>query len=384
MASLLVALMYWSLVLLPDNMVPGSPTPATGSLDRFHAVNAARTTVAQIIGGIVVILAGASTAWLTIRRVNALEKQVTLQVQGQVTDRLSRGIEQLGATSDAGPVPEIRAGAVFTLERVAIESPEDFGPVFQIVMGYLRTHSPRPADEGEEPVTRAGLRMDVAAAFLAFERLILRRPEDRSDMRVVLTRTLYPQANLSGADLTGADLGGADLGGANLRRAYLGGADLGGADLRRASLGEADLHGADLGGADLRRANLGGANLRGADLRMANLGRANLGGANLGGANLGAANVRAANLRAADLGGADLRWADLRGANLREADLREADLRRANLGGAYLREADLREADLGGAYHEVVAYDEQTVWPVDFRPPLRPNKWDEEPLEGGE
>lgn len=212
-AVFVIAALYWALVPLPSEMV--APTPSAEELDRIRAVNEARRTVAQIVGGFVVIVAGVSTAWLTNRRVNALEKQVALQVEGHVTDRLSRGIEQLGATSDSGPTPEIRAGGVFTLERVAKESPASFEPVFQILMGYLRTHSVRKA--GEQGVMRTELRMelrmDVEAALAAFERLVPLRGLTEASHRVVLPQTNLPSANLSGANLVGANLIAADLSG---------------------------------------------------------------------------------------------------------------------------------------------------------------------------
>ena len=401
-AALLVRAFIWSLVSLPNLMAP-----AQGD-ERFAQVNEARKTVAQIVGGVVLLLAGLSTAWLTLRRVNALERQVALAAEGQVTDRLSRGIEQLGATSDSAPIPEIRAGAVFTLERVAKESEASFEPVFQILMGYLRTHSPHSEDTGD--AGRDSLRMDVEAALSALERLA---PLTQRQATIALPRVHMPGASFNRIDLVEANLRGANLSGANLSRTKLNGANLSGADLSWADLGSADLsdtrlvrtdlRGADLSGADLSsayliEANLGGAEMRGANLDGARLTRADLHTANLTEANVTGGNVREANLTDAilskanlsgailskailsnaNLSGADLGEANLDGANLNGANLRNVNLNRANLSGdlswadlrgADLRGADLTGADLTGADLRQVEWDSATRWPAGFDPP---------------
>lgn len=347
----LAYLAYWALRFLPGRMVPESSTPE--DLARLREVNAARKTIAQIIGGIVVLLGALVTAWLTVRRVRVAEQQVRLETQGDITDRLSRGIEQLGASSDAGPTAEVRAGAVFTLERVAVESAASFGPILQVLMGYLRTHSPRLLDE-KTFTARASLRMDVGAAFLAFERLLSRRAAVRDDLQIVLPQVHYPSANLSGANLSGANLSaaslhGADLGGADLSGADLSGADLSGADLSSCDLSGADINDADLTGATLYDAHLMGAYVRGSDLR---------------GADLGEAHLRGAILVGADLRGAYLRLADLSGAHLRDANLADAIVGWADLSGA-----DFTDATLDGADLLHCAYDEVTRWPAGFKPP---------------
>lgn len=371
-AGALAVALFWVLVDMPNRMAP-----ALDESVRFTQVNEARKTVAQIVGGVVVLVAGASTAWLTLRRVNALERQVALAAEGQVTERLSRAIEQLGATSDAGPIPEIRAGGVFSLERVAKESEASFEPVFQIVMGYLRTHSPRLADTDQQE--RDSLRVDIDAALSALERLVPLRPRSTS---LVLPRVHMPGANLRGANLLRANLGGADLSMA----------DLLGADLRVVNLVGANLSSAELTGADLRVANLSRASLRGAHLRWARIGT----------------NLTGADLSHADLCEADLSWADLTGANLTGADLSSADppgpvlrapaqprdpvpasqpefsvgdrvrarivegernLSGANLSRANVSGANLSGANLSGANLTDVEWDSETVWPIGFDAP---------------
>jgi len=167
--------------------------------------------------------------------------------------------------------------------------------------------------------------------------------------------------DLTYANLEGADLKGADLTGANLRRANLRGANLEGANLE----------GANLAGANLIKANLRSADLRHANLVNANLTYANLYNADLTGANLADAKLADAKPTGATLNGADLRGADLSGANLGYADLRGADLRGADLTRAKLEVADLRGAKLEGADLTAVGFDGNTIWPDNFKPPVR-------------
>jgi hypothetical protein len=138
--------------------------------------------------------------------------------------------------------------------------------------------------------------------------------------------------------------------GAKLRQFKLKGADLSGTDFRDADLREADL----------REANLSGADLSGADLSIADLRGANLHGADLRGAKLRGADLDKADLREADLCEVDLRWTDLR-----EAYLTGAIFSQSDLVGANLSRVNLDKVDLHGAQ-----YDDTTMWPKDFEPPI--------------
>ncbi len=257
-----------------------------------------------------------------------------LTEQGQVTDRYTKAIEQLGSAT-----VDVTIGGIYALERIARDSPRDHPTVMEVLAACIREHSREPSLRSApvvgtpEPVTRP----DIQAAVT-----VIGRRDAAHDLRQINLRGVYlPLADLYEADLTGADLTGADLTGASLAHADLGPSDLthAGLTLARpipAKLAHANLTSADLYEADLTRADLTGADLTNADLTGAKLPRAHLTHANLARAQLIAANLTRANLTGADLTGANLRGGKLRGANLTRANLTGADLGLANLTGADL------------------------------------------------
>src|SRR6266542_4393276 len=241
-----------------------------------------------------------------------LREQITLAQEGQITERFTRAIDQLG---QPGPDRlDVRLGGIYALERIAHDSPTHRLAVFEIFTAFIRSHAPLPpplpgehnanAHTNQVPLLQSRA-PDIQAALT----IIGRRPTHKNDPPLDLRQTDLREANLGGANLTGTHLAGA-----NLTRAQLGGADLTGADLTAADLTEAWLDEADLAGADLSGADLTEAWLDGADLTGAQLGRVNLTGTHLAGANLTRAQLGGADLTGAQLGGADLTGAKLGGA----------------------------------------------------------------------
>ncbi|WP_131902642.1 pentapeptide repeat-containing protein [Actinomadura rubrisoli] len=323
------------------------------------------------------VLAGGSLL-ATAATLRTGQDELRTAKEGQVTDRYTKAVEQLGSGKR-----EVRTAAVYALERIAVDSPRDRLTVRDVLAAFVREHDPAPrvraAALPEEPDT------DVAAALTVLSRRPTDPPTTSSlDLHEIrIPRNFFPNgaklggANLSGADLRGAnlsiaDLRGTNLSGADLReadlnranlqetnlsRVKLNGAGLRGVDLSRKDLSNVNLHRADLTGVDLSAANLTGADLTGADLSGANLFGARLEGVSLRGVRLRGATLRGAPLygaplRDTDLNGADLRDADLGRADLRDASLLKTDLRYAHLSGAKLRGADLRGANLKGVDFE--------------------------------
>jgi hypothetical protein len=285
---LLISLLFagivviWLLWKLPQLQVARSR--ALTDENRFDRENEARKTLAQILAG-VFVLAGLYSSVQTF----------DLSREGQITDRFTKAIEQLGALDSSGnPKIEVRLGGIYALERIARDSDRDYGVIMEVLTAYVRKESPRDKFAPRD-ATRT-LREDIQAILTVIGRR-------EANKRVVINLT---GANLFRAELHGADLSWAGLGGTDLR-----GAQLSGADLSQADLNETDLRGANLSGADLSAAFL-----LGATLNQAQLDKADLHGAELGSAELSEANLRGANLSGADLLQAHLHGAYMQGANL--------------------------------------------------------------------
>jgi uncharacterized protein YjbI with pentapeptide repeats len=234
-----------------------------------------------------------------------------LTEQGQVTDRYTKAIEQLGSDK-----LDVRIGSIYALERIARDSPRDHPTVMEVLSAFTREHShepwPLPGPDDEDADLVEFTRPDIQAALTVVRRRDVKHDIGSIDLtradltRADLTDAFLGSADLHDADLTGAQLTGAQLTGAQLTHAYLTGADLHDADLTGADLTYADLARAWLIGADLHDATLSAADLTEARLMHANFTDARLEGANLTGADLTSARLEGAVLADTDLTGA--RW----------------------------------------------------------------------------
>jgi uncharacterized protein YjbI with pentapeptide repeats len=229
-----------------------------------------------------------------------------LTQQGQLTERYTKAIEQLGSAK-----LDVRLGGVYALERIAVDSKRDHPTVVEVLSAFIREHSD-PARTDSEPtiaqvlsnLLRAGDEPAAEPSPMAETR---KTPTPATDVQAALTvlGRLPQRPGVSRADLSQAKLSGA-----RLVKANLSGAQLSRANLSDARLDEVDLSDAQLFGAILSRAGL-----------RVNLSHARLGGANLVGAWLEGAKLAGAQLEGADLSGANLYEADLSGAALYGADL---------------------------------------------------------------
>jgi uncharacterized protein YjbI with pentapeptide repeats len=231
---------------------------------------------------------------------------------GQIADRYTKAIEQLGSSTI-----DVTIGGIYALERIAHDSPRDHPTVMEVLSACIREHSreqwPKPDRDGT--TDERSTRPDMQAALT-----VIGRRDSQHDVRPL---------NLSGADLSGADLTGADLtrvrfSGARLSGARLSGANLTHADLTDADLTDADLTGAMLASAGFVRAKLASAHLNDADLTRAGLACADLTGAHLRGARLTDANLAKAKLTDAAFTGAVLTRTGFYQADVSHVDLTNA------------------------------------------------------------
>ena len=375
--GVLVGIAYLAFKVAPDLFADTKGLDAKGRADARQGV---RTASLALVAGTIAVVGSIYTA-----------RTFGLNRAGQITDRFTKAVDQLGDDKKT-----IRLGGIYALERIARDSKNDHPQVMEVLTAFVREGAPWPpnsqppealmhpspvilptevdsfrssratAEETHSPDT------DVQAALTVVGRrklvhepepVVVRRWSQRgtgSWSRVTIRSHSPRRLNLSLTDLRRANLKRANLEKADLSRASLEQANLEGANLEGADLEGVDLAGANLDLASLAGANLAGANLEGAHVVTANLAGANLAGANLAGADLAGANLARANLVAANLAGADLSkglffgWA--------------ANLERANLAGANLAGANLAEANLAGADLSRARYNAATQWPDGFDP----------------
>jgi hypothetical protein len=268
-------------------------SPELAKKDPLVAENSVRDVGLKLAAGLGAVFA----AILTWGRLELSRQEHQREVSGQLTERFTRAIDQLGSEK-----LDVRLGGIYALERIARESQEDHGPIMEIFAAYLGEHAPWPPtkqDDDDAPLaTRAA---DVQAVITVLGRRVRER-KGPDDWRWLSLRRL--------------DLRNADLIGAHLERAILTGVHLEGAELIGAHLEGAELIGAHLEGAALKGAHLE-AYLREAHLEGAGLKETHLEAAVLKDAHLEGADLREAHLKGAHLEGAFLEYAHLEGADLR-------------------------------------------------------------------
>jgi hypothetical protein len=263
---LLVAGLLIALWKIPQIQVARSPEVAPEKC--FDSRNEARKTLAQIIGGSL-LLFGLYSSQETLK---TSQEALKTSQEGQITDRYTKTIEQLGAV-EPGPVDpktkqptikaklEVRLGAIYALERIAQDSERDHWPIMEVLTFYVRKNAPlssvvSPDDNRESNIPR--IKQDIQAILT----VLGRRNEDYDKGRHLdLSRTNLIDANLEKAKLNNANLYQANLKWANLKEAHFSGADLREAWFMGRAFEGADFSKAKLSQAFLMNSNLTGSNL---------------------------------------------------------------------------------------------------------------------------
>jgi Pentapeptide repeats (8 copies) len=224
--------------------------------------NDARTTLLQGLGGLAVLV-GATAAL----------RQVRVVREGQVTERFTRAIDQLGHHS-----LDVRLGGIYGPERITRDSEEDRSTIAEVLTAFVRGNAPWPPSRPGQPPEDLPVEdiaplqrwaPDVQAALTVLGR---REPAFGPDLDLRYTdlrganlrRAVLEQAVLEGARLQKANLSHALLRAAHLEDAHLQGALLHGTRMRSAYLDGAQLQGAQLHGAKLYLTDLDHAQLQGA------------------------------------------------------------------------------------------------------------------------
>jgi pentapeptide repeat protein len=198
-----VAIAYFVLKLAPDWFADTNGLDAKGRDDARQGV---RTASLALLARTVGVVGAVYTA-----------RSFALNRAGQLTDRFTQAIEQLGHKE-----LDVRLGGIYALERIARDSKEDHPQVMEVPTAYVREHAPK-SDGGTQEAQAAGENAD------ALEGNKSKTPA--TDVQAVLTvlgrRTLaHEQGAEPVLDLRFTDLRGANFFEAELQRVNLGEADL--------------------------------------------------------------------------------------------------------------------------------------------------------------
>ena len=273
--------------------------------DYLTLENAARATIAQTIGGFVLLIGLYFTAQnlratqeATANNIKNTQENLKLSQEAQVTDRFTKAIGQLGDQK-----LEVRLGGIFALERIARVYKEYHWTIMEVLTAYLRENAAWKEEKAAEKVDLGRkLPSDIEGIIAVLRRRVLSHeygreglsPEDQVlDLRRVdLRGANLADINAEGLILVYSHLESANLRGSNLEKALLEGVHLDGAYLDMVDLNNALLPKASLRGAWLRRTNLVGTLLTDADFTNANLDDADLSNANFIGANFAGVDLR--------------------------------------------------------------------------------------------
>ncbi len=333
--------------------------PATARPEQLRIeLDAVRGMFLQTAAGLLAFGAFVYTA----RNFTLSRRAHELSAEGQVTDRYTRAIDQLGSGKS-----DIRIGGIYALERTAWDSVRDHGVIMDVLAAFIRRKTLRgghPSDDWPSADVRAAMtviaRRNVSAdrhpidlhdANLRGIKLDEMELKDAMLRNIVLEDVQMVNVNLGNANLTSANLQNANMDGADLTGADLTGADLTGADLTGVNLDGADLTGANLDDATLTGVHMVGAKLKNIVLRGAVLAGVDFSGADFSGGtltqiNFSGAKLPGANLSATDLTGANFTDAVLTRCNMSNARAYEAIFTRANLSATVFTGTDLHGVDL--------------------------------------
>jgi hypothetical protein len=240
----------------------------------------------QTLGGVAFVLGG----WFTWQQLinSRQELQYSREAlfttqQGQITERFTRAIEQLGKSEEGTAPPKngapgaldknlaIRLGGIYALERISKDSPSDYyHAVMEVLTAFVRQHALWTTDAPKDATVKADIQA-ILTVLARRERSYGQGESQRLDLSATdLRGAVLVNANLIGANLRLTHFEDANLNGAHLNRAQLSGTQFNNNSiLKGAILRDCDLRGANLKGADVTGADFNGSDLTGADLREA-------------------------------------------------------------------------------------------------------------------
>jgi hypothetical protein len=95
--------------------------------DEAEEIGRVRTALLATLAGVIAVI-GLIFTGLSYR----------LNRSGQITERFTRAVDQLGSNEI-----DIRLGGIYALERIARDSADDHPQVVEVLTAYVREHAPR-------------------------------------------------------------------------------------------------------------------------------------------------------------------------------------------------------------------------------------------------
>lgn len=282
----------------------GSPLGNLPPSQRIQALDDARGRLLQLSAGIVAV----GALFYNARNHSISRRTYELAERGQVTDRYAKAVEQL-----ASKATEVRLGAIYALERIARDSPEDHQTVIDVLCAFVRNYSPpsTDADVGQDDELRTAV--DIQAAMQVIGRRNTSHDQVPLDLRSAKLRGL----ELYDADLSGCYMPSADLSHCSLHRVGFRDAKLMWIDFNDSHLVDVDMSGCSLTRSSFKEAHMERVNLAGADLsNYSNLSESAMRCVRLEGANLEDATFNRTSMEEMNLADVNLAVTDLSGADL--------------------------------------------------------------------
>ncbi len=147
-----LVLLAFAVLVFPPLLVPA------GTTDLAKAENDVRGNLVTAVGVFAALVVG-SAGFLNWREAQLTRDQTeresreTLEVtrRGQVTDRFSKAVDQLGSQHTA-----VRTGGLYALEQIVRDSPELHWPVMETLFGFLSQRA-QLVGPSKQPPSYAGL-----------------------------------------------------------------------------------------------------------------------------------------------------------------------------------------------------------------------------------
>ena len=286
-AVIAIALL-WSLPRLQLRSVKrGLKTSEITLTDYLKAENDRRVTIAQVLGGLAV-LAGLFYSSRTVR----------LQENGQLTDRINKAVEQLGAQN----LP-VNLGGIHQLARIAADYDEERYPMLQVLTSFLEVKAALPSS----------LKVSDCDPFQLRQFDGLPTPANQAVISVLAEQIPKLDASRNSLEINHVNLSYVDFSNGHFGKIQLAGDDFTGAHFIGSHFEPQSL----LASSQFIYADLSNSNFSGVRLHHACMAQTRLHDAIFSGADLSYVDFRGVeDLNGADFTGADLSRADLRGADL--------------------------------------------------------------------